>query len=274
MTLSEALVLMAPPDPMLPAVESDRREAAIERVYYALSGLLTRARIRHEYRDDVLNDAIKRLMKNRPGPRRFTSTDAEAEAYLIRALKNHQLDYLRRKQQELVTHTSLTASSDDERRPLDVADAGPSIEATLQGEQDDTLRRDVAEAAVDVLYDRALPAIATTLQQPDGFLETAADLRRIALDGLEVDVIVEREGGSGPSFKRVRDRVYQRHKRTRAYLLESPRNRPHDVPRLSRWLADSGLTPDMQDAVRRAAHHIFAPRVIRQGAGSAQDGAV
>ena len=65
---------------------------------------------------------------------------------------------------------------------------------------------------------------------------------------------------------KVRNRVYQRHKRTRAYLLEVPRNRAGGLPRLSEWLRRTRRclrNRELEQEVRRIATEIFAPRVDR-----------
>ena len=197
MTLSDALVLMAPPDRTLSLDEDARRQAATAMVYDTLCSLARRV-VPAGKRDDVVNDVVLRLMKNRPGPRRYTSTDAEAD---------------------------------------------------------------------QVLYDRAIPAIARTLREGDGFLATVGDIRAIAREATTIDEIVAREQRDNDTFVRTRNRIYQRQKRTRGYLLEVPRNRPDDVPRLSAWLIDAALTPEVEEAVRAVAHFDFAPRV-QHGSGT------
>ena len=131
---------------------------------------------------------------------------------------------------------------------------------------------DLVERASAMLFDRAIPAIAATLQNPEGFLTNVADLRAIADEELTVDQIVEREGGHGDAYVKVRNRVYQRHKRTRAYLLEVPRNKPGELPRLTQWLRDAALPTGLEYEVRRIATDIFAPRVDRgDGSTGAQE---
>ena len=122
---------------------------------------------------------------------------------------------------------------------------------------------ELLEEATTVLFDRAIPDIARSLQNPDGFMANVRDLRAIAADDLTVDAIVDREGGQGEAFVKVRNRVYQRHKRTRGYLLEVPRNKPADLARLSAWLVDAGVRPELEREVRRVAAEVFAPRVDR-----------
>ena len=79
----------------------------------------------------------------------------------------------------------------------------------------------------------------------------------VVREGPEAFVFVQ----NGDTFVRTRNRIYQRQKRARGYLLEVPRNRPDDVPRLSAWLAEAALRADLEAAVRAVALFDFAPRV-------------
>ena len=115
--------------------------------------------------------------------------------------------------------------------------------------------------AESVLYDEAIPAIATTLREGEGFLVNVRDIRAIARETTTIDEIVAREQRDGDTYVRTRNRIYQRQKRARGYLLEVPRHRPDDVPRLSAWLAGAALAPELEAAVRAVAVFDFAPRV-------------
>lgn len=256
MTLSDALVAMAPSDATLAPEESASRDAATTLVYHALVRLAPR--VAHpDVRDLVAQDILIRLSTSRPGRRRYTATDGEAEAYLIKALGNRVIDLHRKTQRERARWVSAEPDEDgwakheavDETTPEGVAIAHETA--------------DRVERATAVLFDQAIPAIAATLQNPEGFLMNVADLRAIADGELTVDQIVEREGGHGDAYVKVRNRVYQRHKRTRAYLLEVPRNKPDELPRLTQWLRDAALPAALEDEVRRIATEIFAPRVDR-----------
>ena len=259
MTLSDALVLMAPPDRTLSPDEDARRQAATALVYATLCSLGRRV-VPAGKRDDVVNDVVLRLMKNRPGPRRYTSTDAEANGYLVTALKNMLRDSVNRDRDELHRLVS-TTPDDDDGRPRDLPSPDPDIRTVLIDHQDQTASAALLAEADQVLYDRAIPAIARTLREGDGFLATVRDIRAIAREATTIDEIVAREQRDNDTFVRTRNRIYQRQKRTRGYLLEVPRNRPDDVPRLSAWLIDAALTPEVEEAVRAVAHFDFAPRV-------------
>lgn len=256
MTLSDALVLMAPSDASLADDERCRRDEATTVVYDVLVRLGRRA-VRPDYRDVVVQDVLIRLAKSRPSRRRYTATDGEAEAYLLRALRNQTIDRHRTEQRERARFVSSEAG-DDGFAPLTAVDR-TTPEAVAIAEE--TGAR-VAEATT-LLFDKAIPAIARTLQNPGGFLTNVDDLRAIAEGDLTIDQIVEREGGRGDAYVKVRNRVYQRHKRTRAYLLEVPPNRAGGLPRLSEWLRDAALSPEIEQEVRRVASEIFAPRVDR-----------
>lgn len=260
MTLSDALVLMAPSDADLPPGEAVRREQATELVYAALSRLAPRI-VSAEHRDGVVQDVLIRLYKGRPGSRRYTSTDGEAEAYLVKALGNRVIDLHRKSQKDRKRWVSATPDAEG-LGGHEAVDAETPEAVAIAGET-----RALVSEATTVLFEQALPAIARTLQNAEGFLMNVHDLRAIAGDDLTVDEIVEREGGRGDAFVKVRNRVYQRHKRTRGYLLEVPRNKPTDLPRLSEWLVSAGLPPELDREVRRVAAEVFAPRVER-GDGS------
>lgn len=259
MTLSDALVLMAPPDRTLSPGEDARRQSATAMVYAALLALARRV-VPADKRDDVVNDVVLRLMKNRPGPRRYTSTDAEANGYLVTALKNMLRDSANRDRDEL--HRLVSTTPDDEDgRPRDLPAPDPDIRSVLIERQDHVANSALVAAADQVLYEQAIPAIARTLREGDGFLATVRDIRAIARETTTIDDIVAREQRGEDTFVRTRNRIYQRQKRTRGYLLEVPRNRPDDVPRLSAWLKDAALALEVEEAVRAVAHFDFAPRV-------------
>lgn len=257
MTLSEALVLMAPSDSGLAADEQHRREEATTLVYEVLVRLGRRCAPR-DLHSEIVQDVLIRLAKNRPGPRRYTANDVEAEAYLLKALSNRVTDMHRRAQKDRRRWESSTPDEDGWSRTPEAVDATTPEQLAIATEQGALL-----DEASSVLFERAIPDIARSLQNPDGFLSNVRDLRAIAADDLSVDAIVEREGGQGDSFVKVRNRVYQRHKRTRGYLLEVPRNKPADVARLSAWLVDAAMRPDLEREVRRVAAEVFAPRIDR-----------
>jgi len=264
MTLSDALVLMAPPDRTLSPGEDARRQAAMAMVYDALLSLARRV-VPVGKRDDVVNDVVLRLMKNRPGPRRYTSTDAEANGYLVTALKNMLRDSANRDRDDM--HRLVSTTPDDEDgRPRDLAAPDPDIRSVLIDRQDQMTSAALVAAADQVLYEQAIPAIARTLREGDGFLATVRDIRAIARETTTIDDIVAREQRAEDTFVRTRNRIYQRQKRTRGYLLEVPRNRPDNVPRLSAWLKDAALPSEVEEAVRAVAHFDFAPRVQHGGA--------
>lgn len=259
-TLSQALVEMAPPDRTLSPEENQRRERAIVMVFEEMSRLARRT-LAPDHRDELVSNLLYRLMKNRPGPGRYAADDEGARAYLVRSLRNQEKDAHRRHGRHLDRFPPLRDR--DGRKPRapeddDFVDPETAEDILRQAEQD----RLEAEAKRQ-LFDEAIPVIAKELQNPTGFLANIADLRAIFEDDLSVDAIVKREGGTDATYKTVRNRVYQRHKRTRAYLLEVPRNKPDDVPRLTAWLSKAGLAPELADEVRRLAHEVFAPRVDR-----------
>jgi len=259
MTLSDALVLMAPPDRMLSSDDDGQRQAAIAMVYAALLALARRV-VPVAKRDDVVNDVVLRLMKNRPGPRRYTATDGEANGYLVTALKNMLCDSANRDRDELHRLVS-TTPADDDGRPRDLPDPDPDIRSLLIDNQEHAASAALLITADQVLYEQAIPAIARTLREGDGFLATVRDIRAIARETTTIEDIVAREQRGDDTFVRTRNRIYQRQKRTRGYLLEVPRNRPDDVPRLSAWLRGASLASEVEEAVRAIAHFDFAPRV-------------
>ncbi len=256
MTLSDALVLMAPSDTSLSADQRHRRDEATTVVYDVMVRLGRRA-LSADHRDLVVQDVLIRLSKSRPGRLRYTANDGEAEAYLMKALRNRMIDIHRTVQRERARWVSSEAD-DDGWAPLEAVDHA-TPEAVAIAEETGAL---VAEATTR-LIDHAIPAIARTLQNPGGFLTNVDDLRAIAEGDLTIDQIVDREGGSGDAYVKVRNRVYQRHKRTRAYLLEVPPNRAGGLPRLTEWLRDAALSPELEQEVRHIAAEIFAPRVDR-----------
>ena len=259
MTLSDALVLMAPSDRMLSPDEDARRQASTAMVYTALVALARRV-VPADKRDDVVNDVVVRLMKNRPGPRRYTCTDAEANGYLVTALRNMLRDSASRDRDDL--HRLVSTTPDDEDgRARDLPAADPDIRSVLIDREDHTANAALLAEADQVLYEKAIPAIARTLREGDGFVATVRDIRAIARETTTIDDIVAREQRETDTFVRTRNRIYQRQKRTRGYLLEVPRNRPDDVPRLSAWLIGAALAPAVEQAVRAVAHFDFAPRV-------------
>lgn len=267
MTLSEALVQMAPSDSGLAADEQQRREEATTLVYHVLARLARRCGPR-TLQDEVVQDVLIRLAKNRPGPRRYTANEVEAEAYLLKALSNRVTDLHRRTQKDRRRWESSTPDDDGWSRAPEAVDATTPEQLVIASEQGALL-----DEAAGVLFEQAIPDIARSLQNPDGFLANVRDLRAIADDDLTVDAIVAREGGQGDSFVKVRNRVYQRHKRARGYLLEVPRNKPDDVARLSAWLVAAAMRPELEHEVRRVAAEVFAPRVDRSERSDVQESA-
>lgn len=259
MTLSDALVGMAPPDRTLSFDEDQRRQRAIELVYAKL-GSLGRKVVPEPWRDDVVNDVLVRLMKNRPGPRRYTSSDGEATGYLVTALKNRWRDSASRDGEDRRRLTS-TTSEDEDRPDRELRDPGADIRSVLIERESESARARLLGEADRILYDEAIPAIASTLREGEGFLANVRDIRAIAREDATIDDIVAREQRDGDTYVRTRNRIYQRQKRARGYLLEVPRNRPGDVPRLSAWLAGAALRPELEAAVRAVALFDFAPRV-------------
>jgi hypothetical protein len=251
---------MAPPDRTLSPEENQRRECAIVMVFEEMSRLARRT-LDPDHRDELVSNLLYRLMKNRPGPGRYAADDEGARAYLVRGLRNQARDAERQKVRDarwIATPKDRDTGKPRTARDEDFVDPETAEDILRQAEQD----RLEAEAKRQ-LFDEAIPVIAKELQNPTGFLANIADLRAIFEDDLSVHAIVMREGGTDATYKTVRNRVYQRHKRTRAYLLEVPRNKPHDVPRLTAWLSKAGLAPELADEVRRLAHEVFAPRVDR-----------
>jgi DNA-directed RNA polymerase specialized sigma24 family protein len=259
MTLSDALVLMVPPDRTLSPDEDARRQSAIELAYANLVKLARRV-VPEPKRDDVVNDVVVRLMKNRPGPRRYTATDAEATSYLITALKNKLRDSAGRDRDQLRRLVSTTPDEED-GRPRELADPNRDVRSVLIERESRQSQSALLAMADAVLYEQAIPAIACTLREGDGFLANVRDIRAIAREAVTIDDIVAREQRTGDTFVRTRNRIYQRQKRARGYLLEVPRNRPDDVPRLSAWLVRAALDPELESAVRAVANFDFAPRV-------------
>ncbi len=259
MTLSDALVGMAPPDRMLSREEDARRQAAIELIYTTLTTLARRV-VPDSHRDDVVNDVVVRLMKNRPGPRRYTASDGEATGYLVTALKNRWRDGLSRDGEDRRRLTS-TTSEDDDRADRELQDPAADIRSVLIEKESRAAHAELLTAAESMLYDQAIPAIAKTLREGDGFIANVRDIRAIARETATIDEMVAREQRDGDTYVRTRNRIYQRQKRARGYLLEVPRHRPDDVPRLSAWLAAAALRPELEAAVRAVAVFDFAPRV-------------
>lgn len=265
MTLSQALVEMAPPDRTLSPEENQRRQLAIAAVFEETTRLARRV-LGPDGRDELVSNLLYRLIKNRPGPRRHTADDEGARAYLVRGLRNQEKDAHRRQARHLDRFPPPRERDSGKARAAgddDFVDTESPEDILRQNEQE----RLEAEAR-RLLFDEAIPAIAKALQNPTGFLANIADLRDIFDDVLSVDAIVTREGGTDETRVTVRNRVYQRHKRARAYLLEVPRNKPDDVPRLTAWLMAAGLSPVLSEEVRRVAHEVFAPRVDRSEAAS------
>jgi DNA-directed RNA polymerase specialized sigma24 family protein len=256
MTLSDALVLMAPSDAMLFADDRCRRDEATTVVYHVMVRLGRRT-LPADHRDLVVQDVLIRLSKSRPGRLRYTATDGEAEAYLVKALRNRMTD-IHRAAQRMRARLVSAEANEDGWAPHEAVDHATPEAVVIAAETDARLTE-----ATTVLFDQAVPAIARSLQNPGGFLTNVDDLRAIAEGDLTVDTIVEREGGSGDAYVKVRNRVYQRHKRTRAYLLEVPPNTAAGLPRLTQWLRDAALSPEREQDVRRIASEIFAPRVDR-----------
>jgi DNA-directed RNA polymerase specialized sigma24 family protein len=213
MTLSDALVRMAPPDRMLSHDEDAQRQAAIELIYSALVTLGRRV-VPESHRDDVVSDVLVRLMKNRPGPRRYTASDGEATGYLVTALKNRWRDGLSRVGDDRRRLTSTTAE-DEDRPDRELRDPAADIRSALIERERHSAQARLLAQADDVLYAHAIPAIAGTLREGDGFLANVRDIRAIAREAATIDDIVAREQRDGDTFVRTRNRIYQRQKRAR-----------------------------------------------------------
>jgi DNA-directed RNA polymerase specialized sigma24 family protein len=247
MTLSDALVLLAPSDAALPPAEQARRDDAIVLVHDELQRL---ARIveRQEDPRDLAHDALLKLIRLGPRYERVTSE----RAFLTTCLRNLQRDRWRRDGRARMVSIH---PDEDGSGGLELADPDNPEDLAMETEQAVDARTRLAEA-LHVLYADAIPSIAKTLQQPAGFLVSVDDIRSLAADPLAIRGIVAREQREGETFVRARNRVYQRHKRTKAYTEQ----------RLGPWLASAGLPASLDEAVRRIARRDFAPRVER-GAG-------
>ena len=116
MTLSDALVEMAPTDPSLPREVVERRDAATVVVHQALVRLARRI-VPADYRDEVAQDVLVRLWKARPSSRRYTSSDGEAEAYLKTALGNRVKDVHRKNKRDRDHLVSATVDDGDSKPP-------------------------------------------------------------------------------------------------------------------------------------------------------------
>jgi DNA-directed RNA polymerase specialized sigma24 family protein len=244
MTLSDALVLLAPSDATLPPSEQARRDDAIVLVHEELQKL---ARIVERLEDprDLAHDALLKLIRLGPRYERVTSE----RAFLMTCLRNLQRDRWRRdgRARMVSIHPDEEGSGG-----LELPDPDNPEALAIETEQAvDT--RSLLARALQVLYGDAIPSIATTLQQPAGFLVSVEDIRSLAADPLAIRGIVAREQRDGETFVRARNRVYQRHKRTKAYVEQ----------RLGPWLAAAGLAAWREEAVRRVARRDFAPRVER-----------
>jgi DNA-directed RNA polymerase specialized sigma24 family protein len=264
MTLPEALALLAPSDSTLPPDEGLRRDEAIERIWRELDRLARAiVHVPGIEPQDVSSMLLVRLMRLGPGRRgREVATEGEAQAFLRCCIKNQVRDILRkrgRRPQEVSMHPDEDGFGGYEAvDPL-------TAEDILMEQHDEAMALQYLTEATRLLYEEAIPVIAGKLQNAQGFRESVEDLRAIARGHVTMEDIVRREGGVDGTFERVRNRVYQRHKRTRAYLLDVPTNRPTNLPRLTEWLRDAALDPKLDAAVRIVAQRDFAPRVVHGG---------
>ncbi|MBA2354096.1 MAG: hypothetical protein H0V80_05440 [Acidobacteria bacterium] len=247
MTLAAALALVAPIHDGLSADEIDRRSRAALTVYEALQSLAPRVCHRQpDQADEYASLAFEKLFQT--GPRSLDlPNDAAARRYLGRALENLMTDYYRSKRSR---HVSLTGEDGGE---MDAADlTSPSPEQALASAE-----REAQVTSTEAhLYGKAVPAIAATFRDAEAFERNVRDVRDLARDVVKMDALVLRESADPESFRPVRDRLYQRQKRTRDRLFE----------KLPGWLATSSLDEDEQARVARMADQDFALRHTRTGA--------
>ena len=255
MTLSAALVALAPSDGDVPASLCQQRNAAIEVVWGELRRRAPAvARRFGADADDLAQDVVQRLIRRGPGIRgQAVSSDGEARGYLTRCLMNRAKDGLKRRGDRPPV-LSLTAGDDDPG--IDPKDTAPTVLEVLVDQTDTARQQALTTAARDALYARAVPAIAQSLQQGDGFLRNIEDIRRLSHEPEAMTEIVAREQQPGETFVRARNRIYQRQKRARAYALD----------RLDGWLQREALSTELDAVVRAMAQHEFAPRIDRRSA--------
>src|SRR5690606_21945875 len=103
------------------------------------------------------------------GPREMIQSDAQAEVYLVTALRNYQRDLYRRGRRL----TSMDVN-DPVNEPLVAYGAGEmrapttsALEEILEAE-----RLHLVDRATSVLYDEALPTLAESLRDPAKFRQT------------------------------------------------------------------------------------------------------
>ncbi len=198
MTLSDALVLMAPSDATLPPAEQARRDQAMVLVHDELQRI-ARVVERHGDPRDLAHDAFLKLIRLGPRLERVTSE----RAFLTTCLRNLQRDRWRRDKGARMVSIH---PDEDGSGGVDLPDGDDPEGLTIEAEQAVDASTRLAEAR-RVLYADAIPAIATTLQQPAGFLVSVEDIRELARDPLVITGIVGRERREGETFVRARNRV-------------------------------------------------------------------
>ncbi len=246
MTLAEALAAIAPVYDGLPADETARRTEAMPLVYEAVQQRARRMPCGPtQTAEDIASRLFMKLLQH--GPKRHLQlTEAAADRYLRRALKNMWIDDL------ASTEGGHAPMSDASGADIEYGDdSTPSPETRLLAEEEKERRA----RAEQLLYGAAIPAIANGFRDADAFVRNVCDIRDLARGAIDIPGLVAREDGDPARFRVVRDRLYQRQKRTRDRLFD----------RLPAWLAQSGLPADDQWLVARRAELDFALRYSRQG---------
>jgi hypothetical protein len=165
---------------------------------------------------------------------------APTRSYLAVAIRNEWIDRCRRARRSLTT-------LDDIAEPAGQPDFSP-------GDLDDSKREALLAEARAILYERAVPEIATAAGgrfDREGFRRAIEDMRELYHDRTTVDAILDARDGGGSSEGR--NRLYQQHRRARTRLLEH----------LPGWLERQAITPLLDTAIRNLAHAELAPRVDR-----------
>lgn len=249
MTLLEAFQELAPVPADLPSEVRTRREQAAVHIWDALRRVARRALPGHQDADAFVSNVAMRLLLNGPRGTQMTgpTSDAAVEAYLYTSLRNQWRDLQRKTR----GHHSL---DDDEPGRLlqievDHRSASPFADALelVAAEQGEALMAD----ATRVLYEHALPAVAGTHRDAQGFALTVRDVRDLTREAITIEAIVAREGL--PPGSTSHNRLYKRHQRTRTRFLDG----------LTAWLATEALPPHLDLAVRRVAQHDMTARVVR-----------
>lgn len=240
MTLAESLKHFAPPAGAADRAEAARRAEALE-VVYAESQRLARRILQGEHAEDVASQVVVRLLDGGPLDRlSLPETDAAARAYLAVAIRNEWIDRLRQAKR---TPTTIDGIAE----PAGVPDFGPL-------DLDDSKREALLTEARVMLYERAVPEIATSAAgrfDREGFCRAVEDMRAIFHERVTVDALLDARDGRITSEGR--NRLYQQHRRARTRLIDH----------LPGWLARQALAPLLDTAIRNLAHVELAPRVDR-----------